>query len=98
PPHSTPSPYTTLFRSLDVRQRIAIAVDDVHRGLELRQPVHDRLPLCDLRIGADAERERAFDALECEMRLDQRSERDRAGEIGRADRKSTRLNSSHVKI
>ena len=59
-------------------------VDDLHRRLELRQPVHDRLPFGDLRIGADAERERALDALERKMRLDQRAKRDRAGQVGGA--------------
>src|SRR5690606_39392202 len=88
PPGSTPFPYTTLFRSvLDPR------VDSVGVGLQCRarrlvEPVLDAL-------GVAADAERTQEAVVAEgvgaEHLGERAPHD-------ADRKSTRLNSSHVKI
>src|SRR5207253_10950942 len=85
PPRSTLFPYTTLFRS--VRQRPAAA--------RLREGVHGR----DARLadGADARRNRRPDH---EPRRARRDDPARGGaRFPRTpDRKSTRLNSSHVAI
>src|SRR5690606_41090814 len=86
PPRSTPFPYTTLFRSGELREvlgerlarhRQAVAVE--------RAPVEQHLQ----------HRRRAADRVE--VFHDVLAARLEVGEQGR-DRKSTRLNSSHVKI
>src|SRR5256885_8760344 len=74
PPRSTLFPYTTLSRSVHVRQVPARSEAHEPDGLALRQPV----PPADERDGEQP--------------------RDRWTPDGRVDRKSTRLNSSHLVI
>ena len=65
---------------VDVRgKRVLMRVDRSHRVRHLREAIHDRLPFGKLAVGADAKRERAFDALECIGRLHQDAERNGAG-------------------
>src|SRR3712207_8366788 len=89
PPRSTLFPYTTLFRSLDEREREALELDVV----ELR------LPVCVLQLAGEVGdgRDRRglghapavhdVEAVATLVRVDHRP-----------DRKSTRLNSSHANI
>src|SRR5256885_12438186 len=84
PPRSTLFPYTTLFRSLQVREKalaeeIARQLRDKARGLPEPRGGHGT-------VGGRA----SFMALE--------GQATRGGEIDQGDRKSTRLNSSHLVI
>src|SRR5207302_2375165 len=92
PPASTPFPYTTLFRSSGVARR-GVERQRVQFGSRhLRQLAIDRLPgrwaqpgVIERRLHAGLERSNQQDA--------EYGNRQKSG-----DRKSTRLNSSHVKI
>src|SRR5256885_13182433 len=88
PPRSTLFPYTTLFRSQ-------------HRGIERRLNADD-LDLGGERLGGDGD---ARDQPAAADRHDDRlevgevgEELERCGALPREDRKSTRLNSSHLVI
>src|SRR5256885_13282486 len=90
PPRSTLFPYTTLFRSEERRDRRRVGVD---HALEVEARERDRLAA--LRAALDHE-------LAAVARDPQVLERARLGrlllEARRRDRKSTRLNSSHLVI
>src|SRR5690606_41836110 len=87
PPTSTPFPYTTLFRSLAARE------GPNHVG---QQPVRGPVAAADDVAGARGrEREgRSFFEERAAPRVDDQFR----ARLARRDRKSTRLNSSHVKI
>src|SRR5690606_40268373 len=95
PPRSTLFPYTTLFRSLEVRPRIGGArmVDRVsaHRRAALRGAAEHRAVHGSRGTGGPA-------ALPRELRANAEPARGWADGRSPGDRKSTRLNSSHVKI
>src|SRR5690606_41362972 len=86
PPRSTLFPYTTLFRSIDEGADAGIA----HRAFHL--PVSDQVP-AQSQLEAHAV---VLDA-EADIRIGLGLQVHHA-EDGVKDRKSTRLNSSHVKI
>src|SRR5690606_41874565 len=97
PPSSPASPYTTLFRSEPLVRR--------HRALQL---AHERGLVLDLLARDRVLRQQALVAREVDLRVEQLRAIARELTLGlreldleRAgveDRKSTRLNSSHVKI
>src|SRR3712207_7945383 len=85
PPRSTLFPYTTLFRSrVDAHAAVADRVDG-----RLRELVHPHEPL---------QRDERLDALARALRVRHLVHVRRARAHGVADRKSTRLNSSHANI
>src|SRR2546430_11502285 len=87
PPRSTLFPYTTLFRSWRTRKRdFADDADGVRHASERLDAV---LALID--------RDAACDLFFAEERVFWEA-RNRAGQIQKRDRKSTRLNSSHSQI
>src|SRR5690606_39807444 len=92
PPRSTRFPYTTLFRS----RRGSIGADRPRgraRLLRGRRHPHDRRERGRGRLGGQGLLQGRVSAEPSDVRL---SQADRGG--GGRDRKSTRLNSSHVKI
>src|SRR2546430_13569762 len=82
PPRSTLFPYTTLFRSLSVGEVGAVLV---------ATPTDSHVPLITAAVGAGK-------AVLCEKPVDLDLERARTCWSEIADRKSTRLNSSHSQI
>src|SRR5204863_9605915 len=95
PPSSTLFPYTTLFRSLDPKQRevvrvsrLRIILDDFRRG-DVPCHVQRSNPQLALLFTSYAAREAGVPLRLCPFP-------DLAVRLG--DRKSTRLNSSHVEI
>src|SRR3712207_9379040 len=94
PPRSTLFPYTTLFRSaVDTRMGAApIGVDGpAERHARVAGDFVERAPAADLVEGQPGEL-RHLDTAE------EAAHRRHAGQRGRLDRKSTRLNSSHANI
>src|SRR5690349_23343952 len=87
PPTSTLFPYTTLFRSLDRRRLLLRDPGQSGQGIALAEVEVARRD-ADERVAREALA--ALDALEEKARL--------AGGTEQRDRKSTRLNSSHVEI
>src|SRR5256885_9211646 len=87
PPRSTLFPYTTLFRSAEVRlHELQPPAQRVHRAAAARRAVDDPLG----EVHDDARREPAY--------LGDRFVAAPARRLARQDRKSTRLNSSHLVI
>src|SRR3712207_8644094 len=84
PPRSTPFPYTTLFRSVELEERLSASAD----RLRATEAVLDRRT--DERDTARADLDRRTDEL-AETHRELATARER-------DRKSTRLNSSHANI
>src|SRR5690606_40634947 len=94
PPRSTLFPYTTLFRSeIKIHTKGALA-NGVTRE-EIREMMVHAFLYCGIPLMVDAMRasEEVLDQLAPEKKLEATKDR-----IGFVDRKSTRLNSSHVKI
>src|SRR5690606_41689558 len=89
PPPPTPLPYTTLFRSvtLIIAQRLARRLHDCKKPIELPPKVLLDAGFSQADIDAGLT---IYEAVGCDGCND--------GYKGRVDRKSTRLNSSHVKI
>src|SRR5690606_40248302 len=84
-------PYTTLFRSFDRARTVAELGDDFREGLHLgRDPGHASMQVGELFL-------RGAQVLELLAEHIGSSHHDIVGLL-RQDRKSTRLNSSHVKI
>src|SRR5690606_41671740 len=89
PPRSTLFPYTTLFRSFVVLERGEEALDPVHDGAEARGGEHVEAVLGTGQFRGEDRGGRAGAQVRREV----------PGLLDRdPDRKSTRLNSSHVKI
>src|SRR5436305_6373030 len=84
-PHSTPFPYTTLFRS--------VVVDDLRRDGAVQGPAGARPAVPGARRLAGEGRLQGVDRRARAARVGRSTPGD-----GRTDRKSTRLNSSHVRI
>src|SRR5690606_41470806 len=95
PPTSAPSPYTTLFRSRPGEHprvgRVELGEEAAERRLE---PCEFLGPV---RIAAEARGEHRVEGEGHEHR-DGHGHADGDAELAEEDRKSTRLNSSHVKI
>src|SRR5690606_40886812 len=91
PPKSTPFPYTTLFRS-DKIQDLLRRVAHPTGGIERRERLGRQHPLCRLREGLAL----PLELIEVVLCRERRQPDDLGADV--EDRKSTRLNSSHVKI
>src|SRR5690606_41806467 len=98
PPRSTPSPYTTLFRSrlidsFETRRGAGSGELIVHEADDVAQRARDRTHLREIDGDvAHSAGQRCGDDIELGVA------RQTADLIVERDRKSTRLNSSHVKI
>src|SRR3712207_9465148 len=94
PPRSTLFPYTTLFRSLEVRARAGERCDACERRLvDVADQAHVEQPVGEVRLGQQLQVSPHEGAHTTDRHVG-----DRPLVEGRADRKSTRLNSSHANI
>src|SRR5207249_11106525 len=94
-PHITPFPYTTLFRSPDLVDKEQPEHEAQEAGGEPQVSVDPREPPGRIQEGR---RDRDGDQHHSDDGSDSEEQEVRDGPPGSLDRKSTRLNSSHVSI